>query len=182
MTWIALGKGTYGEDHRVSNNPFVLRGGVAATAAAIAYWLYQGFCAELITPAFVNASQTTGAGTVTTAEMGFFSTPNPPNHAGQTLTKIVAGSFTATGTGKKRNSSAFTTALTVPTHLWCGIRINTSVAPNGSFNGAQGDWQSGHMLFQSGSATFAAGSTFTGSLFAFADASPQMPYLYGSLE
>jgi len=178
--YIALGKGPYGEDCRIANNTMCLRGGTFATVSQTAYFVYLGWCAELVTPAFVNTSQTFASATVTTAEMGFFSTPAPPNRANQTLTKIVSGAFTGTGTGLKRNSSAFTTALTVPVHLWAGIRINATTS--GTFSALARDWSSGNLLRLAAAGTFSGNSTFAGVLVAFVDATTVSPDLFGSLD
>jgi len=178
--YIALGKGPYGEDKRIAANPILLRTGTFALVSQTAYWVYLGWCAELITPAFVNGSQTVASATVTTAEFGFFSTPLPSNRAGQTVTKIVAGAFTGTGTGLKRNSSAFVTALTVPVHLWAGVRVNATTA--GTFSALARDWSSGNQLQLAAAGTFAATSTFAGVVPAFADATTTGPDLFGSLD
>jgi len=175
---IALGKGPYGEDCRIANNTMCLRGGTFALVSQTAYFVYLGWVSELVTLAFINASQTVASATVTAAEMGYFSTPAPPNRAGQTLTKLAAGAFTGTGTGLKRNTASFATALTVPVHLWAGIRVHATTA--GTFSALARDWSAGQVLRLAGAGTFAATATFAGALVAFVDATTISPDLFGS--
>lgn len=177
---IALGLGPYGQDKRMACNDNMLRSGTFALVSQTAYFIYLGWCAQLVTPAFVNGSQTVASATVTTAEFGFFSTPAPPNRAGQTLTKIASATFTGTGTGLKRNGSAMVTAIGNPLHLWAGVRVNATTA--GTFSGLQRDWSSGNQLQLAAAGAFSVTSTFAGVVPAFADATTTGPDLFGTLD
>jgi len=176
---IALGKGPYGEDCRVAINTDLLRGGAAFTLISqTAYFIYLGWCAELVSLTFLNASQTLASATITTAEMGYFSTPAPPNRAGQTLTKLCAGAFTGTGTGLKRNTSSFATALAAPAHLWGGIRVNATTP--GQFTSVSRDWSAGQYLTLAAAGAFSSTPTFAGVVPAFSDAGTIGPDLFGT--
>lgn len=89
-----------------------------------AYCVYVGRATKTFTAAFIEYHvQAVGAG-AQTAEVGLFSSPNPPNKSNQTLTKIAAtgtlNALTATGVG--RNTSSLAQAIAAGTHLWAVLR------------------------------------------------------------
>ena len=88
------------------------------------YWVYLGRTKKAITPKYVEFHVSTIGAGAQTAEVGLFSTPNPPSKAAQSLTKIEStGTVDAlTSVGVKRNTSAFSTSIPAGTHLWAGIR------------------------------------------------------------
>jgi hypothetical protein len=94
--------------------------GISGTA----YWVYLGRTVKPVTIKFVECHvSTAGAGTQA-AEIALCSSPNPPNKAAATLTKLVADATidALTGTGVKRNTNALNYAVAAGTHLWAGIR------------------------------------------------------------
>lgn len=99
-----------------------------ATLAAVsgtAYAVFLRLTLVACTPKHVEF-HVTGAGSgAQTAEVGFFSSPLPPNKGGQTLTKIVAdGTLDAlTSTGVKRNTTPMATVVPAGTYLWAVIRF-----------------------------------------------------------
>lgn len=91
-----------------------------------AYFVYVGKTQAAITPQFVEWYMSVSGGGSQTAEVGIFSTPNPPNKSAQSFTKLVATgtlSTMATTTQVKRNTSAFATSIPAGTHIWAGIRV-----------------------------------------------------------
>lgn len=179
-----LGTLAYGQEKRIARP--VLCSGVAGNFTPTdltAYFVYLGFTVELVTPLRVYFILTVNGGTGT-AEVGFFSTPAAPTFAtGQTLTKIVAGateSITAGATAVKKNSSNFATALTVPVHLWAGIRVDQA-GTNAQIRGIGGDYTDGSILALAASGTFAATSTFAGTVPALSGAGVTGPDLIGAL-
>jgi hypothetical protein len=100
-----------------SNAGFLLISGTA-------YFVYLGKTTSSITPKHVEFHVSTVGSGSQTAEVGFFSSTSAPNKANQDLTKLVSTSTVdaLNGTGVKRNTSAFSTAVNAGTHLWAGIR------------------------------------------------------------
>lgn len=132
--------------------------------SATAYWVYLGKTKINLTPKYVEFAVTTGGSGAQTAEVGLFSTPNPPNKTAQTLTKLVATGTVddLTTTGIKRNTSAFSTQIAAGTHLWAGIR--TALASSQpTLRGLQDDWAQGHLLVLAGAGVL-TGTTFAGGL------------------
>jgi hypothetical protein len=92
--------------------------------SGVAYFVYIGRVMQNITPKFVEFHVSTAGAGGQVAEVGLFSSPNPPNKTAQTFTKIVAtGTVDAlNSTGVKRNTAAFAQAISPGTHLWAAIR------------------------------------------------------------
>jgi len=162
--YIALGQSVWSNDTRIARGQYSITGAFTPTDIT-AYFVYLGFCVELITPLRLWFVLTTNS-TSGTAEVGFFSTPDPPKFAtGQTLTKIVAGateSITAGATKLVKNSSNFATALTVPVHCWGGLRVDQNGASNAVVRGVGNDYTDGSLLQLASAGTFASTSTFAG--------------------
>lgn len=97
-----------------------------------AYFVYLGRTTQSIVAKFVEFYvHTAGAGSQS-AEVGLFSTSNPPNKTAQGtngITKLTASGTldSLTTTGVKRNTTAFNSGAgyIVPagTYLWAGLRI-----------------------------------------------------------
>lgn len=144
-----------------------------------AYFTYLGTTANAITPQYVRIYSFNG--TVSSMEVGFFSSPNPPNASGQTLTKLVSGTVTYSSAVVNKNASAFATSIPAGTHLWAGFLATWSVQP--MLNSAGDDFNSGQLLSLAGSGTFATTSTFVGSITALTIAPPiQGCLLIGTLD
>lgn len=143
----------------VTNGTFLL---IDSTA----YFVYLGRTTKAITIKHVELLVTTAASGTPTNEVGIFSTPNPPNKSGQTLTKLWSDATldALTGTGVKRNTNANATSIAAGTHIWAGIR--TAFTGGGSneptLRALQDDWGEGHILTLASAGTFAATSTFAG--------------------
>lgn len=123
-----------------------------------AYYVYMGRLSRPTTFAFVEVYCTTGGAGDNLREVGIFSSPEAPNKADQTLTKIVAGSMTdsMTTSGMKRNGSSFNT-LVVPgnQHIWAAIRVDmTTTQP--TLAGVTMDMNQGQVL------KFASSGALTG--------------------
>lgn len=183
---IAFGLGPYGENRRYARSELATRGAILSLTPTdlTAYFVYLSWCAELVTIARVGFVITT-LSTSGTAEVGIFTTPNPPTYnTGQTLTKIVSGttdSITAVNSVIKRNASAFATALTSPAHIWAGLRVDQAGAANAVVRGLGESWTSGQLLQLAASGTFAATSTYAGTVPAFSLATAEGPDLFASL-
>ena len=144
-----------------------------------AYFTYLGTTFNAITPQYVRIFAFNG--TVSSMEVGFFSSPNPPNASGQTLTKLVSGTVTYSSAVVNKNASAFATSIPAGTHLWAGFLATWSVQP--MINSAGDDFNSGQLLSLAGSGTFATTSTFVGSITALTIAPPtQGCLLIGTLD
>lgn len=132
------------------------------------YWIYVGRMTHAVTIKFVEfIVSTVGAGTLTGCEVGLFSTPAPPNKAGQTLTRIVATGTVDSilvGTGAKRNTTTFNQAVSAGVFLWCGIRTSTS-STEPVLGGLLMDMGQGHVLsLAAAGALTAGGGTFAGAV------------------
>ncbi len=112
-----------------------------------AYFVYCGFSPQAIIPKYVGfLVRNAGSGTQT-AEIGIYTSTQPPRKSALTLTKVEAtGSMDSlTSTGMKRNSSAFTTEVDAGSHIWAGFRPSMSgnqprVLPYG-WDGGMGYYQ-----------------------------------------
>lgn len=146
-----------------------------------AYFTYLGPEAAGRTLARVRVHLSNLAVTVTNAEVGIFTTPNAPGYAGQTLTKVTAGNLEdlTSGTGMKKNSSAFATSTANGVHVWVGILVSASTMP--VFKGGNGDYESGYILTTASATAFSSGSTWTGAIETVA--TPAMcPILLGTVD
>lgn len=111
----------------------------------------------------------TGSGQ-TSAELGLFSTPLPPNGSGQTLTKLIASSV-ATGAGDftqagpamvKQSGGNLNYTIPAGVNLWCGVRLSITSQP--SFSGLAGTPALGESLQVASCPVFTSQTSFTGVL------------------
>lgn len=127
-------------------------------ATTTAYFVYIGEVESVFTPKYVRFFQST-AGTLSVNEVGIFTTTAAPNASSQTLTKVTSGVFAA-GTGMIKNTSAFSTALTVGAHIWIGFNSTWSVQP--VLNGLADDYGTGSYLTVASPTAFASGTSYSG--------------------
>jgi len=140
-----------------------------------AYFAYMGRTSEDQTPLHVCAVNLTAAGVSVTAEVGLFSTPNAPNKAAQTMTRIATASLTGmTTTGHKRNSTPFATLVPAGTHLWAAIWMTWSTAPG--MAGVVFDMGQGYVQVKTAAGALSLSSSFVPSIPAFAS-TPVCPLL-----
>lgn len=145
--------------------------GTFVTISGTAYYLYLGRIARDITVTFAELHVTTAGAGAQTAEIGLFSTSNPPNKSAQTLTKIVAtGTVDAvTATGVKRNTASFAQLIPAGTHLWAGVRFAMATTQP-TCAGRAGDMSQGHILTTTGGGALTGLSTASGTIPAIATA------------
>jgi hypothetical protein len=140
--------------------------GTFVTVSGTAYFVYVGRTVKAVTVLFVESvgTGTVAAGTAV-AEVGLFSTTNPPNKSAQTLTKIVAtgtvDSFTTNGV--KRNTASFAQAVAAGTHLWAALRTAYATTQP-TTHGLAGDSSQGHVLTTTGGGALTALSTAAGTI------------------
>jgi len=145
--------------------------GTFVTISGTAYYLYLGRMARDITVTFAEFHVTTAGAGAQTAEIGLFSTTNPPNKSAQTLTTIVATGTvdSVTATGVKRNTSSFAQLISAGTHLWAGIRFAMATTQP-TCAGRAGDMRQGHVLTTTGGGALTGLSTASGTIPAIATA------------
>ena len=150
---------------RVFISPLAPGGAAFQPGSQNGYFVYLGKTTAAITPKYVELYLSVIGTTLTTTEVGIFSSPNPPGKAAQTLTKLAStasmDSLTS-GLGVKRNSSAFSTSVPAGTHLWAGYRGQFSTMP--TFWGLNMDLGEGVVLVAAGCSAFSSGSNFTTAL------------------
>ena len=130
-------------------------------ASGTAYFVYIGDVMSAFTPKYVRLYDST-TGTESSVEVGIFTSINPPNAAGQTLTKLVSGTVTTNlATGIDKNASPFATVTTVGQHLWVGTLMTWTVQP--VVSGLCNDFGNGSYLTTSGAGVFSSGTTYTGA-------------------
>lgn len=122
-----LGKDVWAaNDVRILRSPLVPHAtGSLLQTSGTAIFSYMGFCAEAVTPKYVQfLVRTAGAG-AQTCEVGIYTSPLAPNRTTQTMTKVEATGTvdSVTSTGLKQNSSAFTTEVAAGSHIWAGFRV-----------------------------------------------------------
>lgn len=163
---------------------FAALGLYVINVSGTAYFMYQGQVIRAFTPAHARTVIYSAGSSTQVAEIGFFSSPLPPNGAGQTLTKLVAtgtvDSLTSATTALKGNTAAFTTEIAAGTHLWVGIR--TAMAGNQPYlyNVGQ-DYGMGIILSKSSAdALDSATTTWAASAIA-AGTGGKCPLLFGTL-
>lgn len=138
------------------------------TISGTAYFVYMGRVGPAaITPKYVRAYLRVVAASLTVAEAGIFSTPEPPNFAAsQSVSKLAAvatwDSLTS-GLGMKK-SGQMSTSVAAGTHLWAGFRAQFSTMPN--FTGLIYDNRSGEILVTASAAAFSTAGPWTGVLVA----------------
>lgn len=140
--------------------------GITLTADR-AYFVYVGQTLRRQTWQYVSFVLTGVASGAQTAEVGLFSTPLPPNKAGQSLTKLVAtgsvDSLTAGAGTVKKNSSAFATQVSRGVHLWAGIRTNMATTQPGIL-AVQLDMNQGFVLQTNSAGALTGSGPWTGAL------------------
>lgn len=166
---------------RIFTTPLSLSGTLLLISGT-AYFVYLGRTVQQITPKFVEFHVgTIGAGTQV-AEVGFFSTTNPPNKSAQSLTKLVSTGTvdSLTTTGVKRNTSAFATAIAAGTHLWAGIRTAMATTQP-TLVGLIGDMLQGFVQSTAGAAALSGAGPWTGAIIAI-NVATICPSLRGTLD
>ena len=147
-----------------------------------AYYVYVGRVATTITPKFVEF-YVTGAGSgAQTAEVGLYSTPTSPSKAAQTLTRIQASGTvdSLTATGVKRNTTAFSTAVSAGTHLWAAMRTAMATTQP-TCGGIASDLSQGSILTTTGGGALTGVASASGGIVAAATATT-CPYLSVTLD
>ena len=103
-----------------------------------------------------------GAG-AQTAEVGFFSSPDQPNNANQTLTKLGAtgtiGALTATGIIK--NTAALACSVPAATYLWAVFRVAMATTQP-TVVALGNDFASGNILTLAGASALTSITTIAG--------------------
>jgi len=117
-----------------------------------AYFVYHGRLTRAATFARVKLQVTAGGSGAQNAEIGIFSTPNPPNGTAQTLTRLtVTNSVTdLTTTGIKSNINVFVTPVAlIPegTHIWSALRTGM-VTTQPTVVGVVYDFESGSIMIK----------------------------------
>lgn len=135
------------------------------TISGTAYYVYVGRIVREVTVAFCEFHVTTAGAGAQTAEIGLFSSTNPPSKSGQTLTKIVAtGTVDAvTATGVKRNTTTFAQSIPAGTHLWAAIRFAMATTQPTCAGLAQ-DMSQGHIHTTTGGGALTGLSTAAGTI------------------
>lgn len=148
---------------------------VASTGAATflfisgtAYFLYLGYTLRAFVPKYVAGHLHTVSTTNSVGEAGFFTTPLPPNKAGQTLTPVASAFKTAwddltTPAGPRRVGNAVALAISIPAgvHLWAGARFATG-GNQPTFWGTHVDALGGEVLTTAAAAAFDGTTTYAG--------------------
>jgi hypothetical protein len=150
---------------RVFSSPLPNVATSLTTVSGTAYFVYLGRTVTALTPKHVEFYVSgVGAGGQT-AEVGFFSTPNAPNKAGQTLTKLVSSGTvdSLTTTGVRRNTSAFATSVPAGTHLWAGVRIAMATTQP-QLSGLCMDWSQGRVLSTASAGALTGPGPWTGAI------------------
>lgn len=165
--------------------------GVFLTIAAVAYFVYLGKTMRAVTPKYVAAHLHTVATTDSVGELGFFTTPLPPNKAGQTLTPVASAFKTAWddltaggGAAPRRVGNAVALAVSIPAgvELWAGIRTNTG-GNEPTFLGIHVDALGGEVLTTAAAAAFDGSTTYAGLVPAVAAVNTAVaPYLWAELD
>ena len=162
--WVTLGA------HQASHNDRnVLQSNLSPGSAGflcvttVAYFVYLGKTTQEMTPQFVEFHVSTIAATVTATEAGIFSSPAPPNKAGQSLVKIAAGATNAvTATGVNRNTAAFAVSVPAGTFLWAGYRCAATTPP--TIWGIGVDMAQGQILRTAAASAFSTAGPWTGAI------------------
>jgi hypothetical protein len=154
-------------DHgsRVFSSPLPNVATALTTVSGTAYFVYLGRTVTALTPKHVELYVSTVGTGAQTAEVGSFSTPNAPNKASQTLTKLVSsGTVDAlTATGVKRNTSAFATSVPAGTHLWAGVRTAMATAQP-QISGLCMDFSQGRVLSTASAGVLTGTGPWTGAI------------------
>lgn len=139
----------------------------ATITTGVAYFCFLRRIAIPMTIKYVRFYVSNIAGvSVTSSEVGLFSSPNYPDGTAQTLTKLTSGTTdTIITTGAKKNSSSFDYDVAAGVFLWAGVCISAGTMPN--MPGVK-DYGIGTIL-NSTTGTFSGNSSFTTVLFTAAD-------------
>lgn len=135
-----------------------------------AYAVYLGRTTVARVWKYIEFELRTVAGGSQAAELGLFSTPNPPSKAGQTLTELESTSTVDTMVGGVprmiRNTGAFAGTVAAGTHLWAVFRcaMGTTQPVTG---GHSSDMGQGWLLTATPGSIAGIGS-YSGSLITFA--------------
>ena len=138
--------------------------------SGVAYFWYIETVRAAYIPAHCYIKLDTAAVGTQIAEIGFFSTPSPPNKSGQTLTLLtstnVVDDLTAAAPVLRGNTSAFTYEVANGTNLWGGFRCKMQTTQPRIATWA-GDRGLGYGLFTASANTLLAASatSWTGTLF-----------------
>jgi hypothetical protein len=141
-------------------------------ASNTAYFVYLGWTTKSLTIKYVEFYANTAGSGSQTAEVGLFSTANPPNKSNQGasgIVKLVAdGTLTSlTTTGLKRNTTAFNSGngyvVGTGTHLWAGIRTAMGTTQP-ALAGLCMDFSQGLVLSTSSAGALTGAGPWTGSL------------------
>lgn len=116
-----------------------------------AYFVYVGKVEEWTRFAFVELHCTVAGAGAQAAELGLYSSPLPPNKAGQTLSRLVASGTidSLTTTGVKRNTASFALDVAPGTHLWAAARFAMATTQP-SMIGLANDRSEGNILTTTG--------------------------------
>jgi hypothetical protein len=142
------------------------------TVTNTAYFVYMGCMTTAVRIKFVEFYVNSAASGAQTAEVGLFSTANPPNKSPQGtngIVKLIAdGTLTSlTTTGLKRNTTAFNSGngyvVPVGTHLWAGIRTAMATSQP-ALAGLCMDFSQGLVLSTTSAGALTGAGPWTGSL------------------
>ncbi len=156
---------------------------VLTTVSGTAYFVYLGFSTSSLVVKFVEFYVSTAGVGGQTAEVGLFSTANPPNKTNQGTNGIYKLTASATvdsltTTGVKRNTTAFNAGngyvTPIGTHLWAGVRIAMATTQPMLASLCM-DYGQGLILSTTSAATFTGVGPWTGALIAIG------PYLSAPL-
>jgi hypothetical protein len=150
---------------RVFSSPLPNVATALTTVSGTGYFVYLGRTVTALTPKHVEFYVSTVGTGAQTAEVGFFSTPNAPNKASQTVTKLIStGTVDAlTATGVKRNTSAFATSVPAGTHLWAGVRTAMATAQP-QISGLCMDFSQGRVLSTASAGVLTGTGPWTGAI------------------
>jgi hypothetical protein len=150
---------------RVFSSPLPNVATAVTLTSGVAYFVYLGRTVTALTPKHVEFFVSTAGSGAQTGEAGFFSSPNSPNKAAQTLTKLVAtGTLDSlTTTGVKRNTAAFATSVPAGTYLWAGLRTAMATAQP-AIAGLCMDFSQGRILSTAGAGVLTGTGPWTGAI------------------
>jgi hypothetical protein len=165
-----------------SRLPIITGVGTSYLVNGTAYWLYCGQVSAAKTVVGLTSwvdTAATGVGSVCAVALA--STPNAPNRAGQTLTKLgTASTFAPTSTGLMRPIASFAAAIAAGTHLWCGIKTTVVTLPP-TFRSVTDDLGQGAVLVTTGAGSFSSTASWVGSV-PGATAAAVAPYMTATLD
>lgn len=139
-----------------------------------AYIVYLGFTNTALVVKYVEFYVNSAGSGAQTAEVGLFSTANPPNKSNQGASGIVKltadGTLSSlTTTGLKRNTTAFNSGngYVVPagTHLWAGIRTAMATTQP-ALAGLCMDYSQGLVLSTASAGALTGAGPWTGAIVA----------------